>query len=46
MKKDRNSVKNLLPNHYSDSEKEEITNSLINLAEICLEIEMSKDILD
>jgi hypothetical protein len=43
MEKDRDSIKKTLPNHYSDSEKEEIINSLMNLVEICLEIEMGKN---
>jgi hypothetical protein len=34
----RNNIKKLLPDYYSDAEKEEMTNSLIELAELYLKI--------
>jgi hypothetical protein len=37
-KEDREKIKKLLPNNYNDSEKEEMTNSLIEHAGIYIEI--------
>lgn len=39
LKKDRNRIKSLLPNNYTDSQKEEMTNSLIELAQIYIEMD-------